>query len=368
MNTVVTALVLVGACCVAVSLVLVVGRATRAGRRRRAQQRVALLRPYLLTVAAGEDTNGSARHALRALPSSRHTELVDATVSLLAKVRGRPAEDLVEVLEHLGAVEEAVRGLTSRSGVRRARSAQLLGLVRSTAAVDDLLPLLRDRSAEVRLVTARALGMIGAPQAAPAVIEGTRAIRGRIGIPVPVVAEGLGAMGPAIVDALHEGLRSDDPGARNVCTIVTGHGLFTSATPRLRILLASDPEPDVRVTAAHALGQLGGAEDVGALSRSTHPEQATVLRRAAAGALGELGDRHAIPTLVGLLTDRDRRLAEVSAQALVQVGARGVEQLQGVAARAGDPSASVADQRAGRAARGVLEIEDLRQRAGRGQS
>jgi hypothetical protein len=368
MSTVVTALVLVGACCVGVSLVLVVGRATRSGRRRRAERRAAELRPLLLAVAAGEDPEGSARQSLRDLPPSRHAELVDAAVSLLAKVRGGPAEDLVDVLEHHGAVAEAVRGLTSRSAVRRARSARLLGLVRSTESVQALLPLLGDPSAEVRIVAAQALGLIGDPQAAPAIIEATRAVRGRIGIPVPAVAEGLGAMGPAVVGALHDGLRSDDPGARNVCAIVAGHGLFTSAAPWLRILLASDPEPDVRVTAAHALGQVGGTEDVGALSRSTHQEHAAVLRRAAAGALGELGDRHGIRTLVDLLPDPDRRLAEVSAQALVQVGARGVEQLQDAAALADDSSASPRDRRAGRAARGVLEIEYLRQRSVQGRS
>jgi HEAT repeat protein len=148
-------------------------------------------------------------------------------------------------------------------------------------------------------------------------------------------------MGSEITPALQAGLASEDPAVRNVCAMVAGHGTFASTVPQLRILLATDSEADVRASAAVALGQIGGADDVASLVRLTDASETTVLRRIAATALGNLGQRESLDTLTVLLSDGDPRLARLAAESLVQIGPEGISRL-GEAASGLSPSARVA--------------------------
>jgi HEAT repeat protein len=136
---------------------------------------------------------------------------------------------------------------------------------------------------------------------------------------------------------------------------VARHGLFGQLAPALRRLVDDDPSPVVQSSAAEALGRIGSRADVATLVAATGPDRPPPLRRAAAAALGELGQRDGIAALTPLLADRDRRLAEVSAWALLELGAPGVAALE--AARDGDDAAS-------RAAAFVLDVQRLRTHAG----
>lgn len=324
-------------------------RRGRAGVRSRA-----LLTPYrhaLIAMASGEDEDGQAKAALYAAPAPTWDRLRPSVVAFLPKVRGTPADDLGELLRSRGEIERATRMLTSRSAVRRARAAYLLGLVRDPDSAALVLPLLDDPDADVRLVAARALGAIGEPSAASGVLHALRTHHGQIGLPAWVAAEALLAMGVQIAPALQIGLASEDPAVRNVCAVVAGHGTFASVAPQLRILLATDSEGDVRASAAVALGRVGGADDVAALARHTDASETTVLRRTCATALGVLGQRESLDTLAGLLGDGDRRLAQLAADALVRIGSEGIARLEEAAAGQ-CPRA--------RAARGALDLARLR--------
>lgn len=295
----------------------------------------ALLLPYrhaLIAMASGEDEDGQAKASLYAVPAPTWDRLRPSVVAFLTKVRGTPADDLGELLRSRGEIEAARRMLTSRSAVRRARSAYLLGLVRDSDSVALVLPLLGDPHADVRLVAARSLGAMGEPSAASGVLHALRSSHGQMGLPAWVAAEALLAMGVQIAPALQIGLASEDPAVRNVCAVVAGHAAFSSAVPQLRILLASDSEGDVRASAAVALGRIGGADDVAALVRHTNVSEPTVLRRTCATALGDLGLRAGVDTLAALLGDGDRRLAQLAADALVRIGSEGVARLNEVAA------------------------------------
>ncbi len=324
-------------------------RRGRAGARSRA-----LLAPYrraLIAIVSGEDEDGQAKAALYAVPAPTWDLLRPNVVAFLVRVRGTPADDLGELLRSHGEIERATRMLASRSAVRRARAAYLLGLVRDPDSAALVLPLLGDSDADVRLVAARALGALGEPSAASDVLHALRTHHGQIGLPAWVAVEALLAMGVQIVPALQTGLASEDPAVRNVCVVVTGHGTFPSAAPQLRILLATDNEGDVRASAAVALGRVGGVDDVAALARHTDPSETTVLRRTCATALGDLGQREGLDTLAGLLGDGDRRLAELAADSLVRIGSEGIARLEDAAAGQ-CPSA--------RAARGALDLAGLR--------
>lgn len=346
----VVGLVIVGVCMV-LALVVVLAKVVRTRQLRATAERQAPLRPLVLAVAAGEDEDGACADRLAELPRSRRGDARDLLVSMLAKVRGGTADDLVEVLARLRTVEAAEHALGSRSAVSRARAARVLGLMRDQRHTPELVGALADRSPEVRLVAARALGMVGDPSAAGAVLGALAGSGGALGIPASTAAEALIGMGVGTAAALQAGLRSEHAAVRNVAAGVAEVGLFTSTAPRLRVLLASDPDPEVRRTAARALGQLGGREDVSALGRSTERGRPASLRRVATEALGELGDPGAVPVLVGLLADDDRRLAQISADALARLGRRGLEALT---------SLNDEPTTAGRAARGALAMAQLR--------
>ena len=326
------ALAVIGLSCAASVVVIAVAKVHRG---RAGVRSSALLLPYrhaLIAMASGEDEDGQAKASLYAVPAPTWDHLRPSVVAFLTKVRGTPADDLGELLRSRGEIESAKRMLTSRSAVRRARAAYLIGLVRDSDSVALVLPLLGDPHADVRLVAARSLGAIGEPSAASGVLDALRTNHGQMGLPAWVAAEALLAMGAQIAPALQIGLASEDPAVRNVCAIVAAHAAFSSTAPQLRILLASDSEGDVRANAAVALGRIGGADDFAVLVRHTDASEATVLRRTCATALGDLGQREGVDTLAVLLGDGDRRLAQLAADALVRIGSEGVARLDEVAA------------------------------------
>ena len=314
----------------------------------------ALLAPYrqaLIVIASGEDEDGEAKAVLSAVSAPTWSRLRGSVIAFLPKVRGAPVDDLGELLRSHGEIERATRMLTSRLAVRRARAAYLLGLIRDPDSAALLLPLLVDRAADVRLVAVRALGAIGEPSAASGILRSLRFHREHAALPAWLAAEALLGMGTQIAPALQLGLVSQDPAVRNVCALVASHGAFSSTSPQLRVLLATDSESDVRASVAVALGRIGGAADAVALARHTDSSETAVLRRDCATALGDLGQRESLGTLGGLLDDDDRRLAGLAADSMARIGPEGIARLR--AAAAGDGLAA-------RAARGALDLAGLR--------
>jgi len=272
-------------------------------------------------------------------------------VAFLPKVRGTAADDLGELLRSRGEIDRATKMLTSRSGVRRARGAYLLGLVRDPNLAALVVPLLDDRDPDVRLVAARALGEIGEASAAEGIIRALRATHGWNGLPAWVAVEALLAMGIKIAPAIEAGLASSDIAVRSVCAQVVGHGAIFSAAPQLSVLLATANESEIRERAAVALGRVGGANEAAELARLTNESEPTGLRRACATALGDLGRPESLDTLEGLLGDADRRLAQLAADSLIEFGEIGIARLE-VVANGKSPSS--------RAARGALDLAKLR--------
>ena len=304
----------------------------KALRGRNSVRSKSLLAPYrsaLIAMASGEDEDGHAKSLLYSLPAPTWALLRESVLAFLPKVRGSSADDLSDLMRFHGEIDRATSMVASRRAVRRAGGAYLLGLTRDRHHAPLLVPLLRDHDPDVRLVAARALGVLGEPLAASAVLGALSvAHRGQIGLPAWVAAEALLAMGTEITATLKAGLSSPDAVVRNVCAMVAGHGTFASTVPQLRVLLDTDSEADVRASAAVALGQIGGAGDVASLARLTDVTETTVLRRIAATALGDLGVSESLDTLAGLLGDGDPRLARLAADSLVRIGPHGIGKLE----------------------------------------
>jgi len=344
----------IGLTCAALALLVAVIKLTRAVAASSRQARVAPYRVPVLSVAAGGDEDDAASATLREVPDRDWGAVRDVVVAMLGKVRGDSARTLVRLLDARGEFERARSALRSRRAIRRARAAYLLGLAGQQRDAGLLLPLLGDRSAEVRLVAARSLGALGDPAAAPAMFGALGLVRGQPGIPIAVAAEALLNFGTGAVQAVIEAMGSADVTLRAAATMVAAEGALSATAPRLRQLLADEPDLDVRISAALALGRVGGADDVARLAALTGAAQPTALRRAAALALGELGHPDAVPILSRLLSDPDIRLAQHSGDALVRVGPPGVRALTEAASGSGPGNP------AGRVAAGSLAIARLR--------
>lgn len=313
--------------CAALLLAVIVVRFDRIIGDRREERLLTPLRSALIEVAAGEDVEGLAVRELAGTTGAAAKALDRRIIRLLTKVRGAPAEKLVEVLRAHGAVHGALRDLTHRSPVRRARAAQLLGLTRSENGRERLELALRDRFVEVRASAAYALGLLGDPRSAGPILAAVGGATDRrdapLGLPAGAAAEALHGMGIAISDQLRAALDDEHPRTRIVAAFVIGGGSFTSALPRLRQLLETDADVMVRSVCASAIGHLGRVEDVAALAAHTAPGEPASLRRACVAALGELRERAALPVLANLVVDPDPRLGEQAAAALIGLGRDG---------------------------------------------
>ena len=347
--------VALGLACASAVVVVAIAKSHRGRVAARSRAILAPYRRSLIIMVSGEDDDGRAREALCAVPGPVWVRLRPSVVAFLPKVRGLPAENLGELMRAHGEIEKATMMLNSRSAVRRARAAYLLGLVRDPASAALVFPLLSDHAADVRLVAVRALGTIGDPAAASGILDALGTHLGQIGVPAWVAAEALLALGLEIGPALQIGLTSTDPAVRNVCAVVAGHGTYLSTAPQLRILLATDSDDDVRVSTAVALGRVGGADDAAALASHADADasEATVLRRTCVTALGELGHRESLETLAGLLGDGDRRLAKLAADSLVRIGPEGIGRLR-------EAAVSTPQGPSARAAGCALELAGLR--------
>ena len=344
-------LVVVGVFCFLALAVIVVAKIHRRRAADRSRYLLSAYRNELIAIASDEDEDGEAQAVLYAVPTPIWERLRSSVIAFLPKVRGTAAEDLSELLRSRGEIDRAIKMLTSRSGVRRARGAYLLGLVRDRDHVELLIPLLADRDLDVRLIAAHSLGEIGATSAANGILQAIRTTRGRMGLPARVAVEALLGMGVEIAAVIEAGLTSHDAAVRNVCAQVAGHGTIFSAAPQLSILLATATEGEVRASAAMALGRVGGANEAGALARHTDSSEVAELRRTCAIALGDLGRQESLDTLVILLGDDDRRLAQLAADSLIQFGESGIARLKAIA---------VDETPSARAARGAIDLAKLR--------
>jgi len=294
--------------------------------RKRWQRRQAALaagpRRSLLAFVADNGEEGS--HDLVAIPDDAWRAAEPGALALLGKLRGEAHLALVSVFLRRGTARIALANLRSRSRVKRARAAQVLGDLELRQAVPELCRLLTDRHAEVRVVAVRALGRIGDPTAAWRIIAS-------LDRPDPVssllATDALVQLGTEAEVTLSAALDHPQARVRAVCLDALGLLGAAGSVHRVARVLRDDANLDVRVAAAVNLGRLGTRTACEPLALALQPARPAALRAAAARALGELGAPAAVPTLAGLLDDDEFQVAHEAAHALRRLGSAGTAAL-----------------------------------------
>ncbi len=306
--------------CAAMAVTVVTVKVERTLGERAANRRLAPLRPLVIRVATGEDTEDC--EALRRLANvsvRTRRDVDDLVIAMLGKVRGEPADQLVELLRTHGVLHEATRQTRNILPSRRVRGLYLIGCCRDVDSLDVAVGALEDRSRRVRRQAVRTVGQIGDPRAAGPLLHSLR----REGVHLGDAAEALVEMGYGISDALLEALATGHPRARTVAAHLCGIGGVRAAAPVLVTQLESHDDPTVAAAAATALGKVGRVQDVGALAAAALHFFPFQVRHAAIEALGELGVDAAVPVLTRHLTDPSSQIAEAAADSLIALGPRG---------------------------------------------
>jgi HEAT repeat protein len=308
---------------VAVTVLAIVGvRVARKLRQRRQAALAAGPRRALLAFVADNGEHGA--QELVAIPDEAWRAAEPGALALLGKLRGEAHLALVTVFLQRGIARTALGDLHSRSRVKRARAAQVLGDLELRQAVPELCRLLTDRHDEVRVVAVRALGRIGDPAAAWRIIAG---LDRSDPVPSLLATHTLVQLGAEAEVTLSAALDHPQARVRAVCLDALGLLGATGSVHRMARVLREDSYLDVRVAAATNLGKLGTRSALEPLQQALSPSRPAALRAAAARALGELGAPSAVPILADLLGDDEFQVAHEAAHALRRLGRAGAEAL-----------------------------------------
>lgn len=318
---------------VVMSSAIVLRRSLRLRADRRERELAEPYRPLLVALVVDDDPDAGHVDALLAVDDRSWQALEPIVVSMVRKLRGDARASFVDLLDRRGTISRHTRRLRGRGAVRRARSAELLGLLGEHAPRAELeRVLLHDRDPEVRIVAARALGEIGDPAAAATLVS---SVSGVHAVPLRIVARSLARLGPGAAPVLVDAMSSPDAQARAVAAEILGLGGAVTAVGVLNGHALHDPDPDVRIRCARALGRIGVPSALAVLGRCIGADEPAALRAVVARAIGEVGGPEAVRLLEPLLVDPEHRVASNAARAMSGLGPRALERLQARAASDG---------------------------------
>lgn len=246
-------------------------------------------------------------------------------VALLPKLRGEDRVALADLLDELGVIARARRGLRSRGVSRRVRSAQLLGAAGTVDAVPDLVMSLSDRHVEVRYAAVQALGRIGDPAAAGPLFT----VLDDDQVSPHSVSMAMLRIGQSASDEIVDALASRSLRSRAVAAELVGILGVYGARRELESML--DDEPTVRDAAIRSLGRLGFPQSAVRLSAELEARLvdadadaittiAVIIR-----ALQSIGDDAVVPVIRSALTGPYRVAVEARRALIVLEGPGAVD-------------------------------------------
>lgn len=252
--------------------------------------------------------------AVDALPA-----LLELWPSASDALRGKLAMALGAIVARPEASSSAATALTTLVGalaVGSQRGAAREALVTAGAvAVPALISQLGSRKGSDATTIVSILRDAGDARATAALVA--EIDRGRVEL--PLVLEALGATeDPAALLPLLAAAEHKEPTVRVAAMRALGGVIGTDqrAVDVLALRLA-DPDVEVRTLAAEYLGKVRATIAVTPLVERTRAGEPVAVRRAAIGALGEIGDPAAAPALISIMRDGPGELLRHAADALV---------------------------------------------------
>jgi HEAT repeat protein len=243
--------------------------------------------------------------------------------------------DEMEVLRHClrvsGLLDMRIYEARKLRGWRRRRALVSLGRMRVPEGIPALAEGLDSRHADARLAAARGLGRCGLPEAAEPILD--RVTQNQLRLPLAVLQNALLHCCRTRPSLLYNYMRHCDDEMRPILARVLAE-VATAELGEDLVLLAADPLPEVRASAARALAGAKPRLALTALQQLAADDEWFVRLRAVV-ALGMLNDARAIPVLLETLCDPNRLVRLRSAAALARLEGHQEEILQ-LAIRTGD--------------------------------
>lgn len=230
----------------------------------------------------------------------------------LEVARGDEAHVLGECLRRSGLLDMRIHEARVLRGWRRRQALVSLGRMRAPEAISAIADGLDDTNAETRVAAVRGLGRMALPEAAEPILE--RLHHHTLRVPERPLMNALLSCCRARPGVLMPYIRKAADSMRPLLARVLGE-VATSELDDDLLLLASDPLPEVRASAARALAEAKPRLALTALASLAGDEQWFVRLRAVV-ALGELHDPRTIPVLLDTLCDPNRYVRLRSAAAL----------------------------------------------------
>jgi len=180
----------------------------------------------------------------------------------------------------------------------------ILGNMRSSGAVDSLIPLLKDKNPDMRLMSAQALGKIGDTKAATA-------LKDALSVSVEEIKNE-----PSLKEPYRQGQYN-----RLISELVKSLGDLKdkSSEGKLEELLKND-EKSVKLSAASSLGKLGNKSGLSEATKLVNDKD-NMIRMQAVESLGNIGDASAISVLEKIFnTETNNSIKESVRTSLYKLG------------------------------------------------
>lgn len=284
-----------------------------------------------------------------AFPSRDRRALEQLLLENAGVLEGREFENLTQVFELLGYVDEDIAIVQHGRNKKKAESASHLGAMRTERAVPSLISVLSSSNPEVKLSALNALSKVGTPEAIEAVVDylSTDHELEAAGV-AEVILKSKQAFSPYLGSWLQRG-EPDIP--RLTCLIdLVGVIREEKAVPALLGYL-SHADPHVRARAARSLGNIGDDDACSKLAVALFDDDSGVQMEAAL-ALGRARCSDAIPLLKACLLEPNPEMRMNCALALSQLGEKGQAALE-------EEIEAAEEQGSGLAAE-VLQVREMR--------
>jgi HEAT repeat protein len=245
-------------------------------------------------------------------------EIVEAI--LLDNLETATPEELPRLLHCLrssGLLDMRIRQAREASGWKQQSALVALGRTRAREAVPALAAALNSSNQEIRLAAVRGLGRTGLPDAALPILD--HLLTGRLNIPEHVVKNALASCCRSSAAVLLQYLRSAAGASRQIIARAMAE-VATADLGEDLILLAGEPDPELRASAARVMGKAQPAFAFPVLSVLAADKEWFVRLRAVV-ALAGINHKARIRPLLRALCDSNRLVRQRAAWALTQMDA-----------------------------------------------